>query len=161
VTQSGANITTAAGDTCVLRATAANTVEVVCYARATPTTAATQAEMEAATSTTVFVTPGRAQNHPGVAKAQGYVVHDTGVYTPQTGYYGISSSITRLGTGNVRLTLSVAQSGTTYAVVGSGSAAGVTANCIARTTTTFDMQIRNSAGTDADLDFNFVVFGDQ
>ncbi|MHA6160960.1 hypothetical protein ACX3X6_08660 [Pseudomonas sichuanensis] len=34
VTQSGANITTAAGDTCVIRATAANVVEVLCYARA-------------------------------------------------------------------------------------------------------------------------------
>jgi hypothetical protein len=33
VTQTGANITTAAGDTCILRATAANTVEVLCYAR--------------------------------------------------------------------------------------------------------------------------------
>lgn len=32
VTQSGANITTAAGDTCILRATAANVVEVMSYA---------------------------------------------------------------------------------------------------------------------------------
>lgn len=31
VTQTGANITTAAGDTCIIRATAANTVEVLCY----------------------------------------------------------------------------------------------------------------------------------
>lgn len=31
VTQSGANITAAAGDTCILRATAANVVEVLCY----------------------------------------------------------------------------------------------------------------------------------
>jgi hypothetical protein len=35
ITQTGANITTAAGDTCILRATAANTVEVLCYARTT------------------------------------------------------------------------------------------------------------------------------
>ena len=33
VTQTGANITTAAGDTCILRATAANTVEVLSYSR--------------------------------------------------------------------------------------------------------------------------------
>jgi len=32
-------------------------------------TVATQAEMEAASSSTVFVTPGRTQYHPGVAKA--------------------------------------------------------------------------------------------
>lgn len=34
VTQSGANITTAAGDTCIIRATAENVVEVICYVRA-------------------------------------------------------------------------------------------------------------------------------
>lgn len=36
VTQSGANITTAAGDTCVLRATSANVVEVLFYTPGTP-----------------------------------------------------------------------------------------------------------------------------
>lgn len=36
VTQSGANITTAAGDTCILRATAANTVEVLGYTNGIP-----------------------------------------------------------------------------------------------------------------------------
>lgn len=36
VTQSGANIVTAAGDTCILRATAANTVEVLSYVRGIP-----------------------------------------------------------------------------------------------------------------------------
>lgn len=34
ITQTGANITTAAGDTCILRATAANTVEVLAYSPA-------------------------------------------------------------------------------------------------------------------------------
>ena len=37
--------------------------------RATADKAATQAEMEAGSSTTAFVTPGRTQYHPGVAKA--------------------------------------------------------------------------------------------
>ena len=36
VTQRGANIVTAAGDTCIIRATATNVVEVLCYTRATP-----------------------------------------------------------------------------------------------------------------------------
>lgn len=36
VTQSGANTVTAAGDTCILRATAANVVEVLAYTRGTP-----------------------------------------------------------------------------------------------------------------------------
>lgn len=34
VTNSGANIVTAAGDTCIIRATAANVIEVMCYTRA-------------------------------------------------------------------------------------------------------------------------------
>lgn len=36
VTQTGANITTAAGDTCIIRATAANVVEVLCYTPGIP-----------------------------------------------------------------------------------------------------------------------------
>lgn len=36
VTQTGANILTQAGDTCILRATAANTVEVLCYTQSVP-----------------------------------------------------------------------------------------------------------------------------
>lgn len=36
ITQRGANIVTAAGDTCIIRATAANVVEVLCYTRAIP-----------------------------------------------------------------------------------------------------------------------------
>jgi hypothetical protein len=37
--------------------------------RNTGTVLATQAEMETGTALTSFVTPGRTQNHPGVAKA--------------------------------------------------------------------------------------------
>lgn len=36
VTQSGGNITTAAGDTCIIRATAANVVEILCYTPGVP-----------------------------------------------------------------------------------------------------------------------------
>ena len=39
VTQSGGNITTSAGDTCIIRATAANTVEILCYVQAPNSTA--------------------------------------------------------------------------------------------------------------------------
>ena len=39
---------------------------------------ATQAEMEAATSTAVYVTPGRTQYHPGVAKAWVKYEQDSG-----------------------------------------------------------------------------------
>jgi len=62
------------------------------------TVAATVAEMEAASSNTVFATPGRTQNHPGVAKV--WLDHDTttvqasynvvGVANPSTGVYVVT-----------------------------------------------------------------------
>lgn len=44
VTNTGANITTSSGDTCILRATGANTVEVLCYSTPTLTTRVTALE---------------------------------------------------------------------------------------------------------------------
>ena len=65
--------------------------------RATADKAATQAEMEAGSSTTAYVTPGRTQHHPGVAKAYGVSESNgtlasgsynvTGVATSTTGVY--------------------------------------------------------------------------
>lgn len=54
VTNSGANITTAAGDTCVIRATAANTVEVLSYVGR-----ATTAQAQAGTDVSRLLTPAR------------------------------------------------------------------------------------------------------
>tara|TARA_R110000868_G_scaffold376148_5_gene640934 strand:+ start:439 stop:1731 length:1293 start_codon:yes stop_codon:yes gene_type:complete len=63
VTQTGADITTAAGDTCILRATAANTVEVLSYVGYSTTTQrgvvelATSAEAIAGTDAVRAITP--------------------------------------------------------------------------------------------------------
>lgn len=60
VTQTGANITTAAGDTCILRATAANTVEVLSYVSSSGvagSTFSTSAQVIAGTSTATVMSP--------------------------------------------------------------------------------------------------------
>jgi hypothetical protein len=83
---SEANITTAAGDSLIGFATAANQVHVISYARADGTAiggAATQAEQETGTSTAVMVTPGRQQFHQSAAK--GSVQFDVSV-TVQSSY---------------------------------------------------------------------------
>ena len=60
------------------------------------TVLATQAEMETGTALTSFVTPGRTQNHPGVAKVT-CVISATG--TLNSGSYN-TASITDTGTGD-------------------------------------------------------------
>ena len=69
-----ANITTAAGDTAIFRGYAASIVRCIVYQRLdgnalAGAAAATQAEMEAASSTAVQVTPGRQHFHPSAVKA--------------------------------------------------------------------------------------------
>ena len=63
--------------------------------RAAADKVATQAEMEAATSSTVFATPARTQYHPGVAKAHGTV---TGGTLQSNSYNIASTSLDSTGT---------------------------------------------------------------
>jgi hypothetical protein len=81
--------------------------------RATADKAATQAEMEAATSSTVFATPARTQNHPGVVKAWCRVVADGTLASPD---YNIDS-ITDTGTGDRTAVFGTDFSSTVYAAV--------------------------------------------
>ena len=75
---------------------------------------ATQSDMEAASSTTLGVTPGRLQYHPGVAKAWAKVAGDG---TSILSSYGVSS-IADTGTGRLGVNFSIAFSGANnYAVV--------------------------------------------
>ncbi len=67
-------------------------------------TAATQAEMEAATSTTVGSTPGRQHFHPGHPKCWAYVTVSGGTPTLQTSYNITSIADTDVG----RLTVTIA-----------------------------------------------------
>lgn len=84
---------------------------------------ATQAEMEAATSTTTTVSPGRAQYHPGVAK--GWVNFDASSTTPTIQASYNVSSLTDAGTGNTTVNWTTAFSAAdTYSLVGSCGLSG-------------------------------------
>lgn len=79
------------------------------------TTAATQAEMESASSTTVMSTPGRQHYHPGHCKAW--------VSIDGTGTIGILASynvasLTDNGVGDYTVTFTTAFSGTNYSMSG-------------------------------------------
>jgi hypothetical protein len=76
--------------------------------------AATQAEMEAASSTSVYVSPGTQQYHPSAAKV--WVVFDASTATILASYN--VSSITDNGTGDFTINYTTATSSTNYAFVG-------------------------------------------
>lgn len=86
--------------------------------------AATQAEMEAASSTAVFASPGRVQYHPGVSK--GWIVFD-GTGTPAvSAAHNFDASITDNGTGDYTLALTTDMSSANWCPVGmsDGSSGG-------------------------------------
>jgi hypothetical protein len=81
---------------------------------------ATQAQMEAGTSTTTIVTPGRAHFNPGSAKA--WARFDGGATSVTAAASYNVASIADLGTGVYRITYTTAfSSDTAYAVVGTSN----------------------------------------
>jgi len=78
---------------------------------------ATQAEMEAASSTTAYVTPGRAQHHPGVVKAS---VRIASAGTIESNDYNVAS-ITDTATGNRTIVWDVDFDNEFYAVASTNS----------------------------------------
>lgn len=135
--------------------------------------AATQAEMEAASSTSVYVSPGREKYHPGVAKVWACVTYSAGTPTLAAGY-GVSS-ISDVSTGRLRLTFSTAFSSTSYCVqaqierdttaqADNNDKRHVTVRFGSRTTTTVDIEVwdGSDAADPADPATIFVtIFGDQ
>ena len=84
------------------------------WASTAPSNSASQAEMEAASSTSVNVTPGRQKYHPLMPKA---VCSFNGTGTPAMIFNsGFSSTITDNGEGDWTLTLSTAMSSTNFAI---------------------------------------------
>lgn len=79
--------------------------------------AASQAEMEAGSSTTVYVTPGRTQYHPGVAK--GWIKWDGEGTTSILGSYNVTS-LTDEGTGDYTITWATDFADANYAIAGAG-----------------------------------------
>ena len=118
---------------------------------------ASQANMEAAAAS-VVVTPDVQHHHPGMPKAWGRVDN---AGTLVAGDYNVTGAA-KNSTGNYTVTLAITMADTNYLVIPSAEngANGRVANWANLTTTTFDVIIRNDAGTAADEDFGFVVFGD-
>ncbi len=81
-------------------------------------TAASQAEQETATSTTVGVTPGRQQFHPSANKCSGRV--DVAAGTPSTVYSYNVTSITDTGVGRLTVTIATDLSSANYSITTCG-----------------------------------------
>jgi hypothetical protein len=137
--------------------------------------AANQTEMEAASSTTKFSTPGTEKFHPGVAKAWANFSLSAGVVTVRASLN--VSTITQHASGAYRVTFTSALANAFYVVVPGWSGGyvegstvigyGYTPNVRNRSTTTFDLYLGNpSAGGNTnpavvnDGEIHFVVYGD-
>ena len=83
--------------------------------RSTVNAVASQAAMETGTSTTVFVTPGRTQNHPGVVKAW-ISFNGEGTVAIQ-GQYNIED-LTDNGTGDYTVTITTDMSAANFCLIG-------------------------------------------
>ena len=86
--------------------------------------AATQAEMEAAPSVTAYVSPGRTQNHPGVAKVWARWEQTGGTHTMGDSY-NMTSMVDGGAAGYSDLTFDTDFSSGEYAITGSAEAAAI------------------------------------
>lgn len=124
--------------------------------------AATQAEMEAASSTSTYVTPGTIKYSPNVAKAWAYVTISGGTPTLAAGH-NFSGTITDNGAGDFSLTFTTAQPSAFYAAVtiAERSASPAFARIDSQSTTTVRVKITDAADSLIDpAAFSLVVFGD-
>lgn len=130
---------------------------------------ASQAEMETATSTTDVVSPGRVQNHPGVAKVWGFVTMSGGTPTLTAGY---NCSISDVGVGILGVTIATDFSSRNYAILAMTRAGGSGANSTfivsvkhdsAPAAGSFQLEIDAEDGnaTDDWTELYFACFGDQ
>ncbi len=119
---------------------------------------ATQAEMETATSTTDVVSPGRVQNHPGVAKAWAYVAGDGTI----TASHNITTSNCRTGLGTYTITITTDFSSANYAIIFQLMLGSGFIYTTAQAAGSFSVNIRNSLDSaNVDLNWSFVAYGDQ
>lgn len=168
----GANITTAAGDECELVEYATGDWRCTDYTKAdgtsivaTAVTAASQAEMEAATNNTKTVTPLAVNWHPGVAKAYG--VFD-GSGTPAFSVrYNMDASITDNGTGDYTVAITTDFSSASWVPAGYCFHSGNTARLVASDVSgpaggTLRINTQRNDGTLVDATVvALVCFGDQ
>ena len=126
---------------------------------------ATQAEMETGTSNTVAVTPGRTQNHAGVAKVWAYITVSGG--TPALAASYNVTSITDTSAGNVTVTIETDFSSANYCAIAQAVTAGGAAHMASVKTgqAVGSFVVRTaltSSGADTDnINISVVAFGDQ
>lgn len=128
-------------------------------------TSATQAQQETATSTTVFVSPGRQQYQPSASKAW-VVFRGTGTVASLSSYN--VSSITDNGTGDYTVNFTTAFSSADYAVLSFGDVVlnsnnkQRTVNWVSATASTFRLNTVDDLGAVEDwARVSLVFFGDQ
>lgn len=122
---------------------------------------ASQAQQEAASSNTVFVTPGRQALHPSAAKGFACITQTGGTYTLAAGSNNVAS-INKTSTGNVTVNWATSFSSGGYAVIVAAQEGGnftvVTGATLAGS---ISVQIRNaSTGANIDAGFSVVAYGD-
>lgn len=167
---SASNITTADGDVAMMRSLGSGNWQCVNYMKSdgtavvssTSLSAATQAEMESASSTAVYVSPARAQFHPSASKA--WVSFDgTGTLSVQESYN--VSSVTDLGTGDYRINFSPSFANTTYATCVGASWTGSSPyisvwRILNKTTSSCNVRMIDGLGASRDHDIcSFAFFG--
>ena len=130
--------------------------------RATADKAATQAEMEAASSTTAYVTPGRTQHHPGVAKVWARWEQTGGTHTMGASY-NMTTMVDGGAAGFSDLTFNVDFSSGEYAITGSAEAASIfTMEAGSAAAGTLTIRFMDTGGTYNDATTASVaIFGDQ
>jgi len=126
---------------------------------ATPSSisAASQAEQESASSTSVFVSPGRQVYHPSAAKA--FVNYTSNAAPAAANQVYNVTSLTDNGVGDVTINFSITFSSANFTV---GSIArDLVCFDVSHSTTTLNIQTKNLSGTLTDTDnVSIIVFGD-
>lgn len=137
----------------------------------TGVTAASQAQMEAATDTTTAATPGRAQYHPGVCKA--WVNFDGTAVTGAADLTGVGAShniasVVDNAVGDYSINIDTDFSGASYCSVGMAGAGNGVARYVlvdtdnVPTAGTLRVECRNDGTTTIDAsEVNVAMFGDQ
>lgn len=120
---------------------------------------ASQADQEAGTSTTQFVTPSVQKYHPSAAKAWGYIDQDSSQSVLAS--HNVSSIVDE-GLSLTTVNLTTAFSSTNYSLVASGSDSCIVNDYTAsRTVSSFKVGCITYLGNPDDIEFSFVAYGDQ
>lgn len=121
--------------------------------------AATQAQQEAGSVTTAFVTPGRQQYHNSAAKAWAVETQSGGTYSNPASYN--ITSISKNSTGNLTIAIATDFSSANWVAVVTPSESFIVGCCANRAAGAVDVIMRTNGDVAADSGFSFVGFGDQ